>query len=40
MGERVTVTHYGGGHMFYAWESSRRDFTAAIEAFVADATQG
>jgi hypothetical protein len=23
--------------MFYAWEESRRDFTAAIAAFVADA---
>jgi len=24
--------------MFYAWEQSRRDFTAAIAEFVADAT--
>jgi hypothetical protein len=23
--------------MFYAWEDSRREFTAAIAAFVADA---
>jgi len=23
--------------MFYAWEQSRREFTAAIAAFVADA---
>jgi carboxypeptidase C (cathepsin A) len=36
MADRLTVQHYGGGHMFYAWESSRRAFTAAIAAFVAD----
>jgi carboxypeptidase C (cathepsin A) len=35
---RLTVQHYGGGHMFYAWESSRRAFSDAIAAFVADAT--
>jgi carboxypeptidase C (cathepsin A) len=34
---RLTVSHFPGGHMFYAWESSRREFTAAIAAFVADA---
>jgi carboxypeptidase C (cathepsin A) len=34
---RLTVRHFRGGHMFYAWEKSRRDFTAAIAAFVADA---
>ena len=38
MANRLTVKHFGGGHMFYAWEESRRDFTAAIAAFVADAT--
>jgi carboxypeptidase C (cathepsin A) len=37
MASRLTVRHFGGGHMFYAWEESRRDFTAAIAAFVADA---
>jgi carboxypeptidase C (cathepsin A) len=37
---RVTVSHFGGGHMFYAWEASRRDFTEAIASFVADATTG
>ena len=36
--ERVTVRHFAGGHMFYAWESSRREFAEAIAAFVADAT--
>jgi carboxypeptidase C (cathepsin A) len=36
--ERVTVRHFGGGHMFYAWEESRRAFSDAIRAFVADAT--
>jgi carboxypeptidase C (cathepsin A) len=34
---RLTVRHFGGGHMFYAWEASRLQFTAAIAAFVADA---
>jgi carboxypeptidase C (cathepsin A) len=38
MAERLTVRHFGGGHMFYAWEASRRDFTEAIASFVADAT--
>jgi carboxypeptidase C (cathepsin A) len=38
MAGRLTVQHYGGGHMFYAWESSRHAFTDAIAAFVADAT--
>ena len=37
MASRLTVRHFAGGHMFYAWEESRRDFTAAIAAFVADA---
>ncbi len=23
--DRLTVRHFGGGHMFYAWETSRRD---------------
>jgi carboxypeptidase C (cathepsin A) len=34
---RLTVRHFSGGHMFYAWEDSRREFAAAIAAFVADA---
>jgi carboxypeptidase C (cathepsin A) len=34
---RVTVRHFDGGHMFYAWQDSRRDFAGAIAAFVADA---
>jgi carboxypeptidase C (cathepsin A) len=38
MAGRLTVEHYGGGHMFYAWEDSRRGFTNAIATFVADAT--
>ncbi|HYI75236.1 MAG TPA: hypothetical protein VEW90_08190 [Gaiellaceae bacterium] len=38
MADRLTVQHFGGGHMFYAWESSRHAFTAAISKFVADAT--
>jgi carboxypeptidase C (cathepsin A) len=35
--DRLTVRHFDGGHMFYAWEDSRRDFTAAIASFIADA---
>ena len=34
---RLTVQHFRGGHMFYAWEESRRALSAAIAAFVADA---
>jgi hypothetical protein len=33
---RVTVRHFGGGHMFYAWEESRKAFGSAIAAFVAE----
>jgi len=38
MADRLTVRHFGGGHMFYAWEASRREFTEAVAAFVEDAT--
>jgi carboxypeptidase C (cathepsin A) len=34
---RVTVRHFGGGHMFYQWEESRKEFTAAVAAFMAEA---
>jgi carboxypeptidase C (cathepsin A) len=37
MADRLTVQHFGGGHMFYAWETSRKAFTAAIAGFVAEA---
>jgi carboxypeptidase C (cathepsin A) len=37
MADRVTVRHFGGGHMFYAWEASRRSFTDEIRSFVAGA---
>ncbi|MGA2009178.1 MAG: peptidase S10 [Solirubrobacteraceae bacterium] len=37
MAGRLTVRHFPGGHMFYAWEQSRRELTAAIAAFVAGA---
>jgi carboxypeptidase C (cathepsin A) len=37
MADRLTVRHFGGGHMFYAWETSRREFGEAIGGFVADA---
>jgi carboxypeptidase C (cathepsin A) len=32
---RLTVRHFPGGHMFYAWEASRRELASAIAAFVA-----
>jgi carboxypeptidase C (cathepsin A) len=32
---RLTVRHFHGGHMFYAWETSRQQFTTAIADFVA-----
>jgi carboxypeptidase C (cathepsin A) len=38
MADRLTVRHFGGGHMFYAWETSRRSFTESIASFVAGAT--
>jgi carboxypeptidase C (cathepsin A) len=37
MAARLTVHHFDGGHMFYAWEQSRRELVAAIAAFVGDA---
>ena len=37
---RLTVRHFDGGHMFYAWEESRRELSKAIAAFVADALAG
>jgi carboxypeptidase C (cathepsin A) len=40
MADRLTVHHFGGGHMFYAWETSRRQFTEAIAAFYAEAVGG
>jgi carboxypeptidase C (cathepsin A) len=40
MADRLTVRHFGGGHMFYAWEESRREFADAIASFVSSATNG
>ena len=37
--DRVTVQHFDGGHMFYAWQESRRAFSAAIREFMTDATR-
>jgi carboxypeptidase C (cathepsin A) len=37
MSGRLTVQHFGGGHMFYAWQASRVGFSEAIGSFVADA---
>ena len=33
--KRLTVQHFHGGHMFYAWENSRRAFTTAMREFFA-----
>lgn len=30
---RLTVSHFGGGHMFYAWEESRVAFREAVSRF-------
>ena len=38
MADRLTVRRYGGGHMFYTWEQSRREFSKAMAEFVADAS--
>jgi carboxypeptidase C (cathepsin A) len=40
MAGRLTVRHFGGGHMFYAWKASRQDFTEAIASFFASAARG
>ena len=37
---RLTVQHFGGGHMFYAWEDSRHAFTTAIAKFYKKALAG
>lgn len=37
-GERLTVQHFEGGHMFYTWTDSRVAFREAIGSFYADAT--
>ena len=31
--ERISLQHFDGGHMFYAWEASRQAFHAAMSAF-------
>jgi carboxypeptidase C (cathepsin A) len=38
MADRLTVRHFGGGHMFYAWEESRHRFSESIAKFVEEAT--
>jgi surfactin synthase thioesterase subunit len=35
--KRLTVRHFDGGHMFYAWQESRRAFAAAVAEFVGEA---
>lgn len=36
--ERLTVRHFLGGHMFYSWDESRKEFHAAMGAFYRSAT--
>jgi carboxypeptidase C (cathepsin A) len=31
--EKITIRHFKGGHMFYAWEESRIEFTASMREF-------
>jgi carboxypeptidase C (cathepsin A) len=33
----LQVQHFGGGHMFYSWEDSRRAFTQTMREFYSDA---
>lgn len=35
--EQLTLQHFPGGHMFYAWDDSRRRFAAMIQDFYASA---
>jgi carboxypeptidase C (cathepsin A) len=35
--DNLSLRHYPGGHMFYTWDSTRRDFTSDIRAFYSDA---
>ncbi|ANY06956.1 S10 family peptidase [Pseudonocardia sp. HH130630-07] len=37
--DRLTVRHFDGGHMFYTWKESRRELTAALAEFVAEAVR-
>lgn len=36
---RISSRHFTGGHMFYAWEDSRRGFRDAVAEFYSDAVQ-
>jgi carboxypeptidase C (cathepsin A) len=37
--DRLTTQHYPGGHMFYTWADSRRDFRDAMVGFYRSATR-
>ncbi len=37
--QRIRSQHFDGGHMFYAWEDSRREFRTTVAAFYDDAVQ-
>ena len=38
--QNLTVRHFSGGHMFYAWQASRREFQAAARDFYRSAVPG
>jgi carboxypeptidase C (cathepsin A) len=35
--QNLTVRHFNGGHMFYAWEESRTEFHSAARDFYSSA---
>jgi carboxypeptidase C (cathepsin A) len=37
---KLSLKHYRGGHMFYAWEESRRAFRADMEKFYREGCGG
>ena len=36
----LSLKHYRGGHMFYAWEESRSEFRRDMEGFYRDCGGG
>jgi carboxypeptidase C (cathepsin A) len=40
LAKNLSLKHYRGGHMFYAWEESRREFRRDMEEFYRDCAAG
>ena len=38
--QNITLKHYPGGHMFYAWQESRESFSQDMAEFYEDAVTG